>query len=97
MSGHSSSNSWTFIIPLAAGLVFVAGEFIHWPPFYVLSVAALIVSVLKAVHHAEVIAEKIGEPYGALVLALAVTIIEVSIIVSLMLEGGPDASGLARD
>lgn len=97
MSGHSSSNSWTFIIPLAAGLVFVAGEFIHWPPFYVLSIAALIVSVLKAVHHAEVIAEKIGEPYGALVLALAVTVIEVSIIVSLMLEGGPDASGLARD
>ena len=52
---------------------------------------------MAAVHHAEVIAHKIGEPYGTLVLAIAVTIIEVSLIVSLMLSGGPDTATLARD
>lgn len=52
---------------------------------------------MAAVHHAEVIAHRIGEPYGTLVLAIAVTIIEVSLIVSLMLSGGPDTASLARD
>ena len=54
-------------------------------------------AVLVAVHHAEVIALRVGEPFGTLVLALAVTIIEVSLIVSLMLSGGATASTLARD
>lgn len=58
---------------------------------------ALIGTVMAAVHHAEVIAHRIGEPYGTLVLAIAVTIIEVSLIVSLMLSGGPDTATLARD
>jgi len=49
------------------------------------------------VHHAEVIAHRVGEPFGTLVLALAVTIIEVALIVSMMLSAGADASGLARD
>ena len=50
--------------------------------------AVLIVSVLAAVHHAEVVAHRVGEPFGSLVLALAVTVIEVALIVSLMLTGG---------
>jgi Ca2+:H+ antiporter len=58
---------------------------------------ALIGTVMAAVHHAEVIAHRIGEPYGTLVLAIAVTVIEVSLIVSLMLSGGPDTATLARD
>lgn len=49
------------------------------------------------VHHAEVIALRVGEPFGTLVLALAVTIIEVSLIVTLMLSGGEAISALARD
>jgi Ca2+:H+ antiporter len=53
--------------------------------------------VLAAVHHAEVIAHRVGEPFGTLVLALAVTIIEVSLIVSMMRSGGPEATALARD
>jgi Ca2+:H+ antiporter len=52
---------------------------------------------MAAVHHAEVIAHRVGEPFGTLVLAIAVTIIEVSLIVSLMLAGGSDTSTLARD
>lgn len=57
----------------------------------------LIASVLAAVHHAEVIAHRVGEPYGTLVLAIAITVIEVSLIVSLMLAGGAETAALARD
>ncbi|MCX6929981.1 MAG: ionic transporter y4hA, partial [Verrucomicrobia bacterium] len=59
--------------------------------------AALIASVMVAVHHAEVIAHRVGEPFGTLVLALAVTVIEVSLIVSMMRSAGAGASALARD
>jgi Ca2+:H+ antiporter len=58
---------------------------------------ALVGAVLAAVHHAEVVAHKVGEPLGTLVLALAVTVIETSLIVSMMLAGGPDKAVLARD
>lgn len=58
---------------------------------------ALIASVLVAVHHAEVIAHRVGEPFGTLVLALAVTVIELTLIVSMMLSGGVESSALARD
>lgn len=61
------------------------------------AVIVLISSVLAAVHHAEVIAHKVGEPFGTLVLAIAVTVIEVSLIVSLMLSNAGDAATLARD
>ncbi|MEQ1653328.1 MAG: ionic transporter y4hA [Hyphomicrobium sp.] len=58
---------------------------------------ALITTVFAAVYHAEVVAHRIGEPYGTLVLAVAVTVIEVALIVSVMV-GAPEAkAGLARD
>ena len=57
----------------------------------------LVGAVLAAVHHAEVVAHRVGEPYGSLVLAVAVTIIEVGLIVTLMVTSDKDASGLARD
>jgi Ca2+:H+ antiporter len=53
--------------------------------------------VLAAVHHAEVVAHRVGEPFGSLVLAVAVTLIEVGLIVTLMVAGGPDTASLARD
>lgn len=85
------------LIPLAAWGIFflhhvVDGWFVH-----VLLVALLLWTVLEAVHHAEVIAHRVGEPFGSLLLALAVTLIEVSLIVSMMMSGGPDAKYLARD
>jgi len=60
-------------------------------------VVGLIGAVLAAVHHAEVIAERVGEPYGTLVLAVAVTVIEVALIVSLMIADDTPNMGLPRD
>jgi Ca2+:H+ antiporter len=93
----TSKSFWVMAAPLLGCLIFVYHELLHgsiWPFF---STIALIGSVLSAVYHADVIAHRIGEPFGALMLALAVTFIEVSLIVSLMLAGGPDTTLLARD
>ena len=60
-------------------------------------VVLLVGAVLAAVEHAEVVAHKVGEPFGSLILALAVTVIEVGMIVMLMLSDASDASTLARD
>ena len=57
----------------------------------------LIGAVLAAVHHAEVIAHKTGEPFGSLVLAICVTVIEVSLIISMMLTGHEGSQFIARD
>lgn len=65
--------------------------------FIALMAVALIGGVLSAVHHAEVVAHKTGEPYGALILAIAVTIIEVSLIISMMLSGHDGSQFIARD
>ena len=54
-------------------------------------------AVLAAVNHAEVVAHRVGEPFGSLLLAVAVTIIEVGLIVTLMIAGGPKTASLARD
>jgi Ca2+:H+ antiporter len=52
---------------------------------------------MSAVHHSEIIAQRVGEPYGTIILAVAITVIEVSIIISLMLSGGKDSVSIARD
>ena len=57
----------------------------------------LIITVLAAVHHAELVAHKVGEPFGTFLLALAVTVIEVGLIVTLMLQRKPGSETLARD
>ena len=58
---------------------------------------ALAAAVLAAVHHAEIVAHRVGEPFGSLVLAVAVTIIEVALIITLMVTSTTDTSTLARD
>jgi len=88
---------WTIFVPFLAWLIFWGHHYIHWSLFPLISAVALIGAVLSAVHHAETIAHRVGEPFGTLVLALAVTMIEVSLIVSLMFAGGKDTSELARD
>ncbi len=65
--------------------------------FIILMGITLIGAVLSAVHHAEVIAHKTGEPYGTLVLSISVTIIEVSLIISMMLTGHDGSEFIARD
>jgi Ca2+:H+ antiporter len=57
----------------------------------------LLGTVFTAVHHAEVVAHRIGEPFGTLVLALAVTVIETALIVSVMIAAPAEKVGLARD
>jgi len=66
-------------------------------PIAILAGAVLIATVFAAVYHAEVVAHRIGEPFGTLVLAVAVTVIEVALIVSIMLGFAADKAGLARD
>jgi Ca2+:H+ antiporter len=58
---------------------------------------ALIGTVIAAVHHAEVVAHRVGEPFGTLVLAVAVTVIEASLILSMLLAGGAEVAVLPRD
>src|SRR5262245_29079431 len=59
--------------------------------------AAVLATVFAAVYHAEVIAHRVGEPFGTLVLALAVTVIETALIVSVMIAAPSEKAGLARD
>lgn len=90
--------SWTIAAPLAAGLLLaVHNTGIQGALWTMLLTFTLMSTVMAAVHHAEVVAHRVGEPFGTLVLALAITIIEVALIVSLMLSGGPSTSALARD
>ncbi|HET7126843.1 MAG TPA: ionic transporter y4hA [Lysobacter sp.] len=89
---------WTWIAPVFGALVLsLAFGAPGMPGLVPLLVAGLFASVVAAVHHAEVIALKVGEPFGTIVLALAVTAIEVALIVTMMLAGGESATGLPRD
>src|SRR5215213_2214450 len=90
--------SWAVIIPVLAAvlLVFTWGRSIG-VLVEVLVAFALAGAVLAAVNHAEVVAHRVGEPFGSLVLAVAVTIIEVGLIVTLMISGGPESASLARE
>ncbi|MER5885036.1 ionic transporter y4hA [Streptomyces sp. NPDC001941] len=89
---------WTTWVPVAALVALVLAWGRDLPGFAVAVIgAALIGAVLSAVHHAEVIAHRVGEPFGSLVLAVAVTVIEVGLIVTLMAGGGDKASTYARD
>jgi Ca2+:H+ antiporter len=84
--------------PPAALVVLVIGLMTHPTGMLLLAQSILLVlAVLSAVHHAETVAHRVGEPFGSLILAVAVTVIEVALIVTLMLTGEKDTSTLARD
>ena len=90
---------WPTVIPLI-GLGLLEAAALNSSPgalFTAICGLALIGCVVAAVHHAEVVAHRVGEPFGTLVLALAVTAIESSLIVSVMLAGGEAKASLARD
>ncbi len=90
--------SWTVLVPVLA-LVLLVATWGGKPPGPVVALVALALggAVLAAVHHAEVVAHRVGEPFGSLVLAVAVTVIEVALIVTLMVAGDAGAETLARD
>ena len=90
------------LAPILIPVVAVLTLAVSWgrkpgPAMVVLLAVVLIAAVSSAVHHAEVVAHRVGEPYGSLVLAVAVTVIEVALILTLMASGGPDAATLPRD
>src|SRR5215471_8620248 len=89
---------WSWAWP-SFGLLILAIHVMHGAsvPVIVAGACVLITTVYTAVHHAEVVALRVGEPFGTLVLALAVTTIEVALIVSMMIAGGADTASLARD
>jgi Ca2+:H+ antiporter len=89
---------WTVLVPVLAIVALVLTWGSH-PGAVVAGIVAVLLAgaVLAAVHHAEVIAHRVGEPFGSLVLAVAVTVIEVTLIVTLMISGGPESATLARD
>lgn len=91
--------SWTTVVPAVAFVALLATWGRHVPPAAVGVVGVLLAgAVLAAVHHAEVVALRVGEPFGSLVLAVAVTVIEVALIVTLMISGdGAKTESLARD
>ncbi|MEU4641611.1 ionic transporter y4hA [Micromonospora sp. NPDC023814] len=95
---RSRLTDWTVSVPLLAvvALILTWGRDLPGPVVVVVA-AFLAGAVLAAVHHAEVVAHRVGEPYGSLLLAVAVTVIEVALIVTLMISGGEKAQSLARD
>ncbi len=88
---------WTYIAPLFAWIFFLLAPIGSNIFINIVAIVALIAGVLSAVHHAEVVAHRVGEPYGTIILAISVTLLEASIIVSLMLAGGAGAETYARD
>ena len=89
---------WTTLAPfIGLALLLSAGRVPPGPWLTAATVLVLAATVFAAVHHAEVVAHRVGEPFGTLLLAVAVTVIEVALIVSMMLGGGPEKASLARD
>lgn len=86
---------WTWAAPAAAWFLLLLGNGISVPTLAM--GLALIATVLAAVHHAEVVAHRVGEPFGTFLLAVAVTIIELGLILTLMSHAGAGGATLARD
>lgn len=92
------ARAWTTAVPVLAVVLLVLTWGRSLPAAVVVLVTVVLAgAVLAAVHHAEVVAHRVGEPFGSLVLAIAVTVIEVALIVTLMLDGGDKSATLARD
>jgi Ca2+:H+ antiporter len=88
--------AWTVAVPFAALGADLALHGRAGPLAAVALIVALVAAVLASVHHAEVVALRVGEPFGAILLALAVTVIELGLIVSIMLGDQPEPT-LMRD
>jgi Ca2+:H+ antiporter len=89
---------WTWLVPVLAMVCLVTAMVVGMGPWFALAGGiALAGAVFVAVHHAEVVAHRVSEPFGTLVLALAVTAIETALILSMMVAGGPDMAVLPRD
>jgi Ca2+:H+ antiporter len=104
MAGAANTNIlrawWVWVTPVLALLLFAAGKtmgFAGTGAFLIVAAVLLIGSVFSAVFCAELVAARIGQPFGAVILALAIIAIEVGLIVSMMLSGSESAHTVARD
>lgn len=88
---------WTTSIPLLACLLYFSGLLDDNLIYQVIAGVLLMFCVMSAVHHSELVAHRVGEPFGTIILAVSITIIEVAIIVSLMTTGGAEYASFARD
>ena len=89
---------WTWTWPLLAWAILLAAPFVGASGLFDAAAGiVLVATVFAAVHHAEVVAHRTGEPFGTLILAVAVTVIEVALIVSVMVAAPAEKAGLARD
>jgi Ca2+:H+ antiporter len=89
---------WTWAWPLLAWAILLGSPFVGASGLVDAAAGiVLVATVFAAVHHAEVVAHRTGEPFGTLVLAVAVTVIEVALIVSVMVAAPAEKAGLARD
>ena len=88
---------WTTSIPLIACILYFSGSLDNNIVFQIFAGLLLLFCVMSAVHHSEIIALRVGEPYGTIILAVSITIIEVAIIISLMTSGGNEYASFARD
>jgi Ca2+:H+ antiporter len=101
-SAHAASiPTWSWVAP-ALSTALLALKFIHVIPgdatlVLLLAAALLGAAVFSAVHHAEVLALKLGEPFGSILLAVAVTVIEAGLIISIMFSGATGSDSVARD
>ena len=90
--------AWALLIPIAAAALLAVTLFVEvGAVLAVVCLAALMGAVIASVHHAEVVAHRVGEPFGTLVLSLAITVIEVALIVSMMLANPAGTAALPRD
>ena len=89
---------WSWTWPAVAWVILLVAPFAGVKGFIAMAAgAALIATVFAAVYHAEVIAHRTGEPFGTLVLAVSITVIEVALIVSVVIAAPAEKAGLARD
>ena len=99
MAATSGSRTpwWAWTWPALAWLILPAMFLVPNGLLAAVAGAVLVATVFAAVYHAEVVAHRVGEPFGTLVLAVAVTVIEVALIVSVMVANPEEKAGLARD
>jgi Ca2+:H+ antiporter len=88
---------WTTSIPILAFILYFSGLLDNNLLFQIIASVLLMFCVMSAVHHSEIIAYRVGEPFGTIILAVSITIIEVAIIISLMATGGEMYASFARD
>jgi Ca2+:H+ antiporter len=98
---HNGNPWWTIAFPLASAalvLLYFGGLLPKGGGLLLTTEVILLCGVVfAAVHHAEVVSARVGEPFGAIILAVAVTIIEVGLIVALMLAADDGGPTIARD